>query len=379
MLGIDGSGRSVALFCGVMLLGLVARSWFDARYFARLRSRFGVRPPGSGSLAGAFFGVHLIQLALGLCAVLFTSPLIVVLIRMSSQPANPGRAAFVTGIIVAVFVVLGYMRYLLVVMSAQMAWRPRFFAGSFVAGLSAPLREPGFHGRLALFWLSGAMLLSIAGGAATIPIVEGIATGTAGDLSPSLYLGLAAFIGIGFAFGMWVDATLVAQIGHQLGDLSRESLEQPAPVPAKVQPAAPKASAPLAIRSPQERLEPPVEGIYEAGSEAARLGEPTSVVRYEDVLGYRPSAVAAEEWTIPVRDVTDAAFDQVATTSGGAMEVWLELPDASVSQPGRAVVEAEPAVVVSAEDARGFERLEAGLRPANHRTAAGATERVWRP
>ena len=380
LFGLDSSGRSVALFCGVMLLGLVARAWFDARYFARLRARFGVRPPRSGSLAGAFFGVHLIQLALGLCAVLFTSPLVVVLVRMSSEPAAPGRAAFVTGVILAVFIALGYLRYLLVVMSAQMAWRPKFFAGSFVAGLSAPLRTPSFHGRLALFWLAGAILLSLAGGAAAVPIVEGAVSGALNQLSPSLYLGLAAFVGIGFAFGMWIDATLVAQIGHQLGELSREALDQPQPAPASAKPAGSVVSAPLAIRSAQERLEPPVEGIYVPGSEAARLGEPTSVVSYEDVLGYRPSAVAAEEWTIPVRDVTDAAFDQVATTAGGATEVWLELPDPTVvSQPGRIAPDVEAPAVQTAGDVEGFERLRPGLRPANHRTAAGATERVWRP
>ncbi len=334
------------------LVVVALRGALDALLYGRLRDAVSDRVRSGAELVRggwiAFGGLSLIRLAFVSGTVMFLTPVFRAVARTALEAPTDGRAVAFTSIVVALVIgVLGYFRFVTGVCAAHLAWRPRFFAATLVAGLVAPVRQPGLYLRLYVGWITGFVALH---GLAALLVERCLAAHAAGVTPAAAVVGLVAIAGVGCVAAGWADGTLAAIVGHQLGDIGEIGVDD-------------------GDGERQHTLDPAPSGVF-AGS-----GEPLVPVSFADALGYRPRLKAAAEWVASGGAPARARPVALRETAAGARE-WVGALDAIDEPVDEALVAPTPAPPASREP--GLAGLRAEVARANLRTAGGALEVSWR-
>lgn len=370
-----GLGPSVfVLTLGGLVFGCGGLAVLDATIWGRLRDAASSRRRSAAAAAresgAGFFGLTLIRFAMYSATLMFLSPLLRVGIQIAQERLTQGAAAalvVVLGGIVAI--ALAALRFVLAVCGAWMTWRPRFFLGALVAGLTAPYRRPELYGAVALRWLPAYFVELIS---AVAVILLGVAPSTVPALrdNPILLFAVVVAFTSSRRVGLWLDATLVAVVGHQLGELDLAEVARQK----TVMPSSNKSAA-----STQPRFEPPVRGLYVPTAPGSQA--PRSIVTFEQLLGHPAASGLARIWS-PSSALLDVEQDAQAT-QGGALELRLRAAVEAPSPIGVASAErastARNAPAVPSAGPATPEELDAQLDRAVVRTAGGAAELRWRP
>jgi hypothetical protein len=306
----DAVGGTPFVLLALLALGVpLIRGALDAALFGRLRDAWTphARPLGAvlRRSLGAFMLLACVQAGLLVGGVMFLSPLVELLLRLLVQPSPPAAATFVLLVLaMGIVSVLFTLRFIVLVLAAHLAWRPRFVAATLASALAAPW----VHWRtylpigLAWWWLSTSVLL----GAAVVLASAGpmwLATGAV-SVRSTVLLGLFAVSGT--VIGAWLDAVLVAMVGHRLGDVG--SGDEPSPLPE---------GAPAQARI---ILAPP--GVFGKQPDAAYGATPPFRRELVALLGYLPTADPMEAWEVPA---PLRALERVAAerSHGGGWELVL--------------------------------------------------------
>lgn len=351
------------LAIGALLVGalwVMLKSVLDTQVYSMMR----VAVSGQDSLVrpaltklNAFIAYNLLQLALATGVSLFLGP---VVLRMVSGAFVTGELSLGVGFIFPValgMVVFVAVRVFSMFVAAWVAWRPVFIAGAFGAAFAAPVRDRR------MYWQSVLLLVPIAALAVMAIVLAG-----AGMYLPSVVLDLSPMFTqlvmvVTFVIFVqvltWFDVGIVASVGHQLGEFQvARTPEEAARMRA------------VALRANLESTEQPV--IYTSRPGVFVSGEaPSAPLRFEDILGYRPSAGDAPE-SAPV-----ASHDAVTDEDHGAAAI--DHAAAAINEDAREEVMPWLAHAISTEgSSRGFARLDASLLPTVHRSASGHAERRFR-
>ena len=290
VLGASGLG-------GILLLAvvlLVMRAMLDAAWFGTLRdTATGVRRSARAwwrETAVVFFGLSLIRLGLFMGSLMFLSPFFRVAGRMAVHEGASLRTTMFIAVSIGVTVgVLAYLSFFVSVTATYLSYRPRFFAGTVVAGIAAPFRQwrqfiwiaPCYMLAWAVLWLAGSIASTDLAGA-----------WFHGWRVPSSSAGAGLVAATGFTAAAWFDSFLAALVGHRLGDVTAAGLEsnlQGASGNAKADhmPSTPPIPASL-------RFEPPVRGLFVSPHSRNELH---SVVPFSEILIEDEAAVLPDAWT----------------------------------------------------------------------------------
>lgn len=292
------------LACFGFVLGvLVLRAVLDALLYGGVRqaalgaSRSFSRRLRQGGVA--FAGLAAMELGLTLGGLFFVVPLLRAVLRVVlAWETTPGAMAFALASVLVTVASVSWMRWLAVVSSAWLAWRPQFFAATLITAFIAPWRQAGHYLPLYAAWALGQAALIL--GAAAVLQAHWTAAGT-----PTVSLTLAGVL-IPFALAAaalqaYTETVLIVMVGHRLGDLMPSSSASRTP-----QPADPNASI----------FDPPVQGIYHGLTDGPRT------FSFVELLGYQPTDDPRAEWQIAnVQPETTA----LQTSAFGAREVIVRL------------------------------------------------------
>jgi hypothetical protein len=362
-----------------ILFGGAAISVLDTIIWGRLRDAAGTGHRAVSTMlrqsGWGFVGVTLVRFAMYASILMFLSPLLRAGVQAAQRGATPGLTIGVEiAITTAIVVTLGWLRFALASCSAWMAWRPRFFMGALVAGIVAPWRRASLYGAVGLRWFPAFIIEQVLGASLILYVLAPELVPGLGASYVSLFIVIVAF---SFArrTGVWLDATLVAIVGHQLGelDLARIGRENVA-----------MATQPGNARLRQYPFEPPVRGVYVGATPDSTSPTPRSIVTFERLLGYGPAQRSAAPWVLP-STLLEPGGDLEATRGG-----LLELPTRAA--PGADTTAAVPSLAISAHETlqasrpapmpeggpSTFAELEAQLERAVVRTSGGAPEVRWR-
>ncbi len=345
----------------LLLLGAtipLARAAFDVVLFGRLRDAWARRPRPLRTVFrgfGSFYLLALIQLGLLVGGFLFLSPIIDLVLRMLVQESPPAGARFVMVVLVGMLALgVAWLRYVVMVIAAHLTWRPRFFAATVAAALAAPVVQWRIYLPVGAIWGLGYGFLlasaSFVGAGALPPMLDG------GTIPVRPLLLIAIIGGAGFVLSAWVDAVLVATVGHRLGDIA-STRDAVTVIPGRQQ---------------QVAIQLAPEGYFPVGEPGAYEARPPFATTFEALLGFAPGAAQHEGWALPpmLAELTPVSLDR---TAAGGEELVLE---------SEAVARelAEPRQDESALPAVLAERRLSDLRTgrAVHRTAAGGREVVYR-
>lgn len=333
----------------------LARAAVDVVLFGRLRDAWASGPRSLRALFagfGSFYLLALIQLGLFVGGFLFLSPICELVLRMLVQVDAPTGARAVMVLLVGMLALgVAWLRYVVMVLAAHLTWRPRFFAATAAAALAAPVVQWRIYLPLGTLWGLGYGFLLASASFVGAGVVPGLISGGALPVRGLILIGLIGTFG--FVLATWVDAVLVATVGHRLGDIGSSK----------------RAAAPLPGRRAQVPIELAPAGFFEVGEAAAYGVSPPFATTFEAVLGYAPSEDRRAGWTLPpaLAGWQPVALDR---TAAGSDELVLTPPPDKVAVPRTA----EPAPAPS-----GPRRLS-DLTPgrAVHRTAHGGREVVYR-
>lgn len=286
---------------------LVSRAVLDALLYGGLRQAalgasrsFGRRLRLGGM---AFAGLAAMELGLTLGGLFFVVPLLRAVLRVVlAWETTPGAMAFVVASVLVTVASVSWMRWLAVVSSAWLAWRPQFFAATLITAFVAPWRQAALYLPLYAGWALGQATL-ILGAAA---VVQGHwSTAGAPTLSVGLVVATVPFALAAAALQAYTETVLVVIVGHRLEDLMPSSRASSTP-----QPADPHASI----------FDPPVQGLYHGLTDGPRS------FSFLELLGYQPTDDPRAEWQIAdVQPETTA----LQTSAFGAREVVVRLPTPS--------------------------------------------------
>lgn len=386
----------LVILLAVLLIGV--RGAFDALLYGRLRElASGIpRPPAERMRRGylAHSGMALLSFGLYVGAVMFTSPIVRAMARVTAERAGTPEATVVVGLGVGiVFGAIAWVRLLTVLASCWIAWRPRFLAATIVAALTEPIRRVRVYGAVLLCWLIGHGV-AVGGAALSLNALLGPDGRLLDTIPPVAGVTLGAAAALGLAVTSWVECTLLLVVGHRLGEVDVAATRRRRPVASTVAPVESGGGVGFV---------PPVRGAFVAAQGAAAA---PSIISWSD-LGHAPGLAP---WDLgdatPVGD--PGALLETAT---GQAEVVITAPDpapASMAAPGPDVAaapvvrpalaarevrqRAEPAPAEAAPAAPSRPRVAdpvggpgvgvipaGGLGRARYRTAAGGTEVAWRP
>jgi hypothetical protein len=259
------------------LLGhVILKAAFESALFAGLRrvclepSRRPGLPPAS--YASGFFGLALLDLGLLAGTLLFSAPILRVILRVASDVgAFEGGPVFIAIAAAMVVALVAAARLLIAVASSLVAWRPAFVAAALVTAVWTPVREWRTFGPLLVLFALG--YGGLAGGVGAL-----LAAGVFEDLEvPRAVWFAVAFVQM---LGLSVlDATVVGIVGHRLGDI------RPSGVRGTWQSVRAEATGPLPFS-------PHLPGAFQGRRDGA------AVVSFDDVLG-PPGGPAGHQRQVP--------------------------------------------------------------------------------
>jgi len=294
------ASRGVALgawgLIGILLLAvtlLLARATMDAAWMGTLRdAATGVRRRTSDCVretAPAFLGLSLIRLGLFMGSLMFLSPFFRVAGRMAVHEGATFRTtAFIAVSIVVAVGVLAYLSFFLCVIATYLSYRPRFFAGTVIAGIAAPFRQwrqfvwiaPCYMLAWAMLWLAGSVASTDLAG-----------SWFQGGSFPASATGAGFVAAVGFLAAAWFDSFLAALVGHRLGDVTALALESNLPsAPGNAKAHAMSSTPPIPASL---RFEPPVRGLFVSPHPR---GELHSVVSFAEILSVQDSPALPDAW-----------------------------------------------------------------------------------
>lgn len=369
------SNGTVAAFLSFLVAGvlwLVLKSTVDAHTYSLLRGAVSgsdsLNHPGRKKTL-AFFAANLLQLAIATGVALFIGPVILRMITMSmvSHELSLG-VGLILPLTLGVMMLTG-VRVLSMFVTAWITWRPVFIAGAIGAAFAAPIRDAR------IFWGSFVLLGTVVSVASLA-----IALCAAGMYLPTLDVAVppvllqVCMVGT-FVVLMqvisWFDVGIVASVGHQVGEYSIARTKDEAE---RLRAAALKANL---GRPEQQVLHAAPTGMFRAGDALAQR----QPIRFEDLLGYRPSDGDRERWALRSEPIQEP----LQATQSGGKEVSLRFESASGTMQTEPVKNEDtalhshrwfsPSVGDDAQQARGFARLHSSLLPATVRTSNGQPER----
>jgi hypothetical protein len=322
------ASRGVALgaagLTGILLLAvvlLVARAMLDAAWMGTLRdTATGVRRSVRGcwqETASVFLGLSLIRLGLFMGCLMFLSPFFRVAGRMAVHEGATFRTTAFIGVSVAVSVgVLAYLSFFLCITATYLSYRPRFFAGTVIAGIAAPFRQwrqfvwivPCYMFVWAALWLAGSV--------ASTDLAGAWFTGWSVPVSATAAGFVAA---VGFLAAAWFDSFLVALVGHRLGDVAASTFEsnlQGAPGNANAHDMPSTAPIPASLR-----FEPPVRGLFVSSHPR---GELHSAISFSDILSAEETPALPDVWTTGDSDIDTCLVDGEPQSGAVAPEISLQ-------------------------------------------------------
>jgi hypothetical protein len=316
---LGAAGLSGILLLAVVLL--VLRALLDAAWFGVLRdTATGIRRSVRGwwhETAVVFFGLSLIRLGLFMGSLMFLSPFFRVAGRMAVHEGASLRTTTFIAISIGVSVgVLAYLSFFLCVTAAYLSYRPRFFAGTVIAGIAAPFRQwrqfvwiaPCYMVVWAALWLAGSMASTELAGA----WFQGLSVPESATAA-----GLVA--ATGFMLGAWFDAFLTALVGHRLGDVTAATLES------NLQGSSGNAKAHGMSSSPQIpaslRFEPPVRGLFASPHPRHELH---STVAFSEILSVEQDSDLPENWKTGDSTIDTSLADAALQSGAVAPEISLQ-------------------------------------------------------
>lgn len=386
LLAVVPATADVVLVILLTALLIAVRGAFDALLYGRLRAlASGVeRPPAvrlrSGYLAHSWMALLSFGLYVG--AIMFTSPIVRAMARVTSERAGTPEATVM--VVVGVGIVFGaiaWVRLLTVLASCWIAWRPRFLAATLVAALTEPIRRIRVYGAVLLAWLVGhGAAVGIA--ALSLEALLGPDGRLLETIPPVAGFTLGAAAALGVVVTSWVECTLLVVVGHRLGEVDVSS--------ARRVKSAPVAADEVAVGV---GFVPPVPGAY-VGSERARAGAAPSVVSWA-ALGHPPTAlpwdlggaasIGSADDVVPSATGRLEVVVKAAAAPGGAAPTLPPPASAATRPPPPASTDPTPPPPASAASTPPPRRASIGalasgeLGRARYRTAAGGVEVAWRP
>jgi len=261
----------------------------------------------------AFVGSELIQIGLTTGSVMFLMPVFRATLRVLATYDGTWNTTLFLCLAAGMTIgCVSYMRYLVAVASAYFAWRPAFFAATILIAIFAPWRDLRRHAPLWVGWTCARSAVAVVIGAVVVWIL-GSADGEFSRLAIGAVV-LCVVAVAGFVVDSVADATLVAMVGHRLGDVRvserRDEDEQRVDT-----------EAVAASRRVQHVFEPPIVGIFVPASEAAYSAEPASIVGFDELLGPTVHPGEASRWEVVGAAPGAWRSGEVEQASSGAPEV----------------------------------------------------------
>ena len=309
----DMMGHTWLTVAGVAALSIpFVRGGLDAWIFGRQRDAWvrQARPVGGvmRRTLGPFVLLALVQAGLLIGGCMFLAPLVEVLLRLLVQPRPAAAATLVLGALaLGIVTTLFALRFVVLVIAAHLAWRPQFVAATLATALAAPWVHWRTYLPLALTWWWWSTMVLIA--ASVVLASAGPSFVLAGEVSARAGFLLVLFAAAGGVAGAWLDAALVAMVGHRLGDIGTNEDVLALPEGAL----------------PQVRIVLAPPGWFDVQPADAYGASPPFRRTFDALLGYTPSVDPLASWE---HGETLAAFEPLAVdrTSGGAWELVLRGP-----------------------------------------------------
>lgn len=367
---MPSNGTMTLLLVGTLIgivVWLILKSMLDSRAYSLLRQTLSGKDssfrPGHHKTP-AFFAANLVQFALATGAGLATAPVIMRL-GMNGLISHESTLLFTLVIPVTTGMLLYvWIRILCMYLAGWMTWRPTFIAGALGAALAAPVRGAR------IFWGSYLFLLPLvsAGTLTIILCAAGMWAPTLNIDVPDLLLHLC-LIGTSILVIqslIWFDISIVASIGHRVGEFSVAQSPEEA---ARLRAAALQAN--LGANEQQTIAAAPA-GIFRARENTPYT--PTSFSEISERIAQMRSAATPLEPSIDAQSVAASTITDPTiadpSPSTDASSTDAEIHEAS--NPWFA-----PAIEDDGSGARGLDRLQREILPLTMRNANAQPERRY--
>ena len=370
MIGLSGTSLipiAVALASAIVLL--VLQALLDT-VIAR-RARRLLAPVQEHLLSfrrhfAAFLAVHALQFAMLVAFSFFLVPLVGRLLVRLLSLASPGLLPFYVFIGLGM-IALHHVRQLSMVIGAWTTWRAAFVAGAFSAGFGTAFRAPLAWFLTSLLWAIPASALLTDG---LLPAFQTRASDLLSWLTLSAHMGRVwLVIVLWSALGAWAQVSIIAVIGHRIGELTTATLLEPGPALKRL--FSSRTSAP----SDQSVIPSAPPGFFREAPTA------TPIPTFTDVLGVLPGAANEDEWSFEAENSEVVA---APSSAGGAQQVSLAFRAPEPSPPTDADEDEEISLLGDAiggderDEEQGLARLHESLLPAVLRTVNGDAEIRYR-
>lgn len=381
---MPSNGTMTLLLAGTLIgiiIWLILKSMLDSRAYSLLRRTLSGKDssfrPGHHK-APAFFAANLLQFALATGAGMATAP---VIMRLGAKGLILHDSTLLYTLVIPITTgMLLYVgiRILCMYLSGWMTWRPTFIAGAVGAALAAPVRGAR------IFWGSYLFLLPLVSAGTLIIILcaAGMWAPTVHIDVPDILLHLC-LIGTSILVIqslIWFDISIVASIGHRVGEFSVAQSPEEA---ARLRTAALKANL---GSSEQQTIAAAPAGIFRAHEDTPYT--PTSFSEIiERIQQIRPAVAPVEP------SLAESPFTDSPTAEPTYADATLDAPSTVHSTPATdaslAEVAAEdehgkapnpwfaPAIEDDGTGARGLERLQPEILPLTMRNANDQPERRY--
>jgi hypothetical protein len=300
-------GASIVLALTAIIAVIFGRSICDAAIFGAYRDATGdgtrVTERWYRRTIPGYATVILLQLGLLAGTTMYVAPAATRIVRgIAESPSGLSHPAIPIAVFVFCWIIIA-VRFVTMIVPAYLTWRPDFVAGSIFAAIGVPLRNLRISLSFLGFWTStfGLLVFSLAWIAlhAMVRFMDDALVLTAVEVGAIAVVWLCMSI-----VDHWMDATLVAMVGHRIGMIPTRAVEENEP------------SASTTSLDDQ-RIESYPRGFFRR-YDPAEDGD--LLFTFESLLGYRPVNGDRERWLVP-EELGDIGVIGAGWSASGALEV----------------------------------------------------------